>query len=416
MISKGRVIRVGVFFALANFLITAGIGVFLRFYNLYPIPEVSTRNWIHAHSHTGFLGWIFMALAVLAFAIFLPKTARLNRRMYRLLIYLEVAVIGMLVTFPFMGYALPSILFSSFHMILTVLFVVLFFRHANKQDLSSKFMKSALIFMLISGLGPLALGPIMVSGLKGTAVYDMAIYFYLHFQYNGWFTLAVFALAIRLIEDLGMKDELKSGTLALRLLVYATILTLALSALGFSESPYVRWVGLFGAALQLAAGFILLKIFFIKVRITPYLKNSWVKWCFGIALFSWLTKIMMQFLSGIPLITEFAYFNREAIMTYLHLSFLGFTSCFLIGILIYNSLLSTSGKLAKIGLGIFLAGIILMELALGLKSLPQIITVESFKFLSQLLFIDAILVFIGVGMLMFYAFILRQKSVKQRRY
>ena len=408
--------RVGVFFALANFLATAAIGAFLRFNNVFPMPQFSVRNWIHAHSHTGFLGWVFMALAVLTFGMLLPKTSKLNRRMYRLLIYLQIAVIGMLATFPLMGYAAPSIIFSTFHIILTLLFVILFFKHASKSDLSSKFMKAALVFMLISGLGPLALGPIMVFGFKGTPVYDMAIYFYLHFQYNGWFSLAVFALLFKLIEDWGINTEPNGGKLVLRLLIYSTILTLALSALGFSDSPYVRWVGFIGAGLQLWAGFILLKLLFVKVRITPYLTNGWVKWSFGIALFSWLLKIMMQFLSAFPFITEFAYFNREAIMTYLHLSFLGFTTCFIIGVFIYKNYLSTSGSISRIGLGVFLGTIILMELTLGLKSLPQLLTVELFKILNISLFIESALLFGSVLILLFYSFILPTRSRKRRRY
>ena len=238
MISKGRVIRVG--FAIANFLLTASIGVLLRYNSLFPIREIVERYWIHAHSHIGFLGWVFMALAILGFAFLLPKSIKINRRIYRLMIYVQVSVIGMLVTFPFMGYAAPSILFSTFHMALSIAFVWMFYKYAGKQILSNKFMKAGLIFMVISGLGPLALAPIIIGGHRETDWYDMAIYFYLHFQYNGWFTFAIFALLIKVLEQSGVNIAVGGGKLLYQLLVIGVIMTLALSALSFGLKIYAQ--------------------------------------------------------------------------------------------------------------------------------------------------------------------------------
>lgn len=414
MISKGRVIRTGLFFAIANFLIAASIGALLRYNIVNPISDFAVRYWIHGHSHVAFLGWVFLALLTLGFGMLLPKNAKINRRIYRLLIYLQIAVLGMLVTFPFMGYAAPSIIFSSFHMILSLVYMIVFFKNADKNDLASNFMKAALVFMLISNLGPLALGPIMVMGLKGTAWYDMAIYFYLHFQYNGWFTLGVFAILIKLLEQAGISIDKKRGKLMLKLLVYGTIMTLALSALGFGNSPYVRFAGLAGAVLQLWAGFLLFKMLFVRGDLSKILINTWVTWFFGVALISWLLKITMQFLSAFPLLTDFAYFNREAIMSYLHLSFLGFTTCFLIGVLIFKGYLATSSLISKIGHGIFLAAIIFMELTIGLKSVPQLLTLEVFKILDVGLFIESVLLISSIVILLFYGFILPTRATRTR--
>ena len=416
MISKGRVIRTGLFFALANFLITAAIGALLRFNDVFPISTLPARNWIHAHSHTGFLGWAFMALATLAFGMLLPKNGRINRRSYRLIINLQIAVLGMLVTFPFMGYAAPSIIFSTFQMILSLIFAVLFFRNVEKNDLASKFMKAGLVFMLISGLGPLTLGPIVVMDMKGTTIYDMAVYFYLHFQYNGWFTMAVFALLFKMLDEFSIEYDLAKGKLIYKLLIIAMILTIALSALSFEPNRIVYFIGFAGAVIQLWAGFILLKILFVKTKLTNILLNGWVKWFFGIALASWLLKIMMQFLSPLPFISEFAYFNREAIMTYLHLSFLGFTSCFLIGLLIVKNFLSASRIISKVAFGLILVGVVLMELTIGLKSFPQLLNLKMLKTINMALFAESLMLFFGIAILLFYAYIFSNKAIKQSRF
>lgn len=415
MISKGRVIRTGLFFALANFIITAAIGTILRYNNVNPISDFADRYWIHGHSHVGFLGWVFLALLIFSFGMLLQKNAKINRSIYRLLIYFQIAVFGMLVTFPFMGYAAPSIIFSTFHMILSVVYVTVFFRNADKSDLASKYMKAAMVLMLISCLGPLALGPIIGLGLKGTVWYDMAIYFYLHFQYNGWFTLAIFALFIKLMEQMGVELDFRKGKLLYKLLVAGSIMTLALSALGFGLNPYVRIVGLAGAALQLWAGFVLLKLLFVKRDLSKILKNAWVKGFFGVALFSWLLKITMQFLSVIPIISSFAFFNRDAIMTYLHLSFLGFASCFLIGLLLVHKYFSTSSLISKIGFGFFLVGVVLMELTIGLKSLPQFLSLPLFNTINSALFAESLMLFFSITIMLFFAFILPNRSKKQKR-
>ncbi len=415
MISKGRVIRVGLFFAIVNFLITAAIGILLRYNNVFPIYDFAVRYWIHGHSHTGFLGWVFLALVTLCFEMLLPKNSKINNKIYRLIIYFQIAVLGMLITFPFMGYAAPSILFSTFHLILSLVFAIVFFRNADKKDLASKFMKAALVFMLLSNLGPLALGPLMVLDLKGTPWYDMAIYFYLHFQYNGWFTLAVFSLFIKLLEQMSVFVDVEKGKSILKLLIYGTILTLALSALGFGFSPYVKVIGFVGATLQLLAGFVLLKMLFVKSDLSKILINDWIKWFFGLALFSWLIKILMQLLSSFPIISSFAYFNREAIMTYLHLSFLGFTSCFLIGLCIVKNYLSTSSLISRVGFGLFLLGVVLMELTLGIKSLPQFLNIPLLKSIDIALFAESLVLFIGISILLFFAFIFPNRHIKQKR-
>ncbi len=227
-----------------------------------------------------------MALFILSFAMLLPKGAIINRRVYRLLIYMQISVMGMLVTFPFMGYAAPSILFSTFHMVLSVIFVLMYFKYVAKDDLSGKFMKAGLVFMLLSGIGPLVLGPIIIGGFRGSDWYDMAIYYYLHFQYNGWFTMGVFALLFKFLEQQPWNINISSAKLIYKLLVIGIIMTLALSALGFGLKTYAQVVGFIGAILQLIAGFLLLKVLFLNSGLGIIIRNSFARWFFGIALFS----------------------------------------------------------------------------------------------------------------------------------
>lgn len=375
-----------------------------------PITGFMAKYWTHSHSHIGFLGWIFTALVTLGYGMLLPDSPKINRSVYRLLIYFQVAVMGMLVTFPLMGYAAPSIIFSTLHLVLSSIYAFIFFRNAEKNDLSSKFMKAALVFMLISNIGPLALGPIMFTGLKGSLIYDMAVYFYLHFQYNGWFTLAVFALFIKLIKERGIAVDERKCKLMLNLLIYGIILTLALSAFGFEYLNLMRMVGFTGTALQLGAGFILVSILFRAIGHNKLLSNTWIKWFMGLSLFSWLLKIILQFISVFPVFSDFAYVNRDAIMTYLHLSFLGFTSCFLFGIFIINKVLSVSNVISRVALGLFSVMVVLMELTIGIKSLPQYLDIHNLHLVKTSLFIQSMILLISLTALVFFSFY-REKKI-----
>ena len=413
MISKGRVIRAGLLFSMVNFLFTVLIGVLVRYNYLSPVAEFADRNWIHAHSHAGFLGWIFMALITMIFSMQIPKSFSINRQMYRLLVFFQISILGMLVTFPMMGYAAPSIFFSTAHMVLSAIFVVMFYRNSDPHDVSVRFIQAALVFMLISCLGPLSLGPMMVLGMKGSDIYDLAVYFYLHFQYNAWFTLAIFGLFIKLMENLGFPINRRKGSLILHLLVYASILTFALSALGFESYWYVRVVGLVGAILQLWAGFIFMRYALKNLRLARSVSNKYSKWFFGVALFAWLLKVMLQFISVIPVVTQFAYYNREAIMAYLHLSFLGFASCFLIGLLIIKKYLFVFSPMARVGYFLFITGAVLMEITVGLKAFPQLLSLEFFKVINILLLAEAVLLFSAVAFILFYGFIIPKRTINK---
>src|SRR5699024_11502646 len=60
--------------------------------------------------------------------------------------------------------------------------------------ISKIFINAALIALVISTIGPFSLGYISATGLKDSYLFDVVIYFYLHFQYNGWLFLILIGL------------------------------------------------------------------------------------------------------------------------------------------------------------------------------------------------------------------------------
>ncbi|MCU0791940.1 MAG: hypothetical protein MUE42_03620, partial [Opitutaceae bacterium] len=92
--------------ALGFLALVAVLGALLRGSMIRPIPGFAYGHWLHAHSHTAFLGFVFNAFFAFALTRFVPAGERPAYR--KLFVVLVVAVLGMLVTFPIQGYGPAS--------------------------------------------------------------------------------------------------------------------------------------------------------------------------------------------------------------------------------------------------------------------------------------------------------------------
>ena len=188
--------------ALGYFLLIALLGLALR---LFPVVELSFdyRYMVHTHSHVALLGWTYTALTTMIYKAYMGKAS--IERKYRVLFWCtQVTIAGMLLTFPFTGYALFSIIFSTLFLFASYVFMWFFMRHTSteqKKTPAYKCIYVSLWYMVLSSLGPWALGATMNTAGSGSDLYRNAIYFYLHFQYNGWFIMALFGLFLYFLEQ-----------------------------------------------------------------------------------------------------------------------------------------------------------------------------------------------------------------------
>src|SRR5688572_4826809 len=169
------------------------IGVFLRLQFISPTSGVTYTFFLHTHSHIMFLGWIFNVLYI----AFVTKHVDEKGDKFFLILFwaLQVLNVGMLISFPLEGYGPSSIIFSTLHTIGAIVFAVRFFiKTKSIATTSSWFAKAALLFFAISTAGPFSLGYLMSNGMGNRNWYDFSIYYYLHFQYNGFFLFGIFSL------------------------------------------------------------------------------------------------------------------------------------------------------------------------------------------------------------------------------
>src|SRR4029079_32715 len=183
--------------SLVNLCIVALLGMTLRTKMLFPIIIIDYKNFLSAHSHCAFGRCLTLALMILFVDNLLSGDPK-QKKIYQWILWgIDITSLGMLITFPFQGYALFSIIFSTAFIFITYGFSWVFIKDLQraKKDRSIALLStSALLSLIISSVGPFILAYMLATKTGNAFLYRDAIYTYLHFQYNGFFTLAVFAL------------------------------------------------------------------------------------------------------------------------------------------------------------------------------------------------------------------------------
>jgi hypothetical protein len=301
------------------------LGIFLRWQFISPTPGINYTFFLHGHSHVMFLGWIFNALFI---GFVSQHITEKEHNFFRKLFYvLQVLVVGMLISFPLQGYGLFSIAFSTLHTIGAIVFVVVYLNRTKSVDTTSRwYARIALVFFVISTIGPFSLAYLMANGLGHTNWYYFAIYFYLHFQYNGFFLFGIFSLLFNLLESRKVKFDLKKAKAVGVILAGTCIPAYFLSVLWADPGYIFNVVGGAAAALQVFA-FIVLIIFIVGHRqefVKSFSRSSLSFLLISIVAFA--IKLMLQFVSCFPALARMAYDIRPVVIAYLHLVLLGLIS------------------------------------------------------------------------------------------
>ncbi|MBT1687096.1 hypothetical protein [Dawidia soli] len=335
----------------------ACMGLFLRYQLIAPTQAVNFTYVLHGHSHVMFLGWVFN---VLYLAFVSQFTA--GQRIFRILFWiLQVSVAGMLVSFPLQGYGLYSIVFTTLHTFGAYVFIACFLFHTRtRSSLAITLARTALLLFVVSSFGPFYLGYLNATGLGHSNLYRFAIYFYLHFQYNGFFFFGVLTLLLQAVEP----ALTPAGRTRVRRGMYiawgTSVLTYPLSILWASPGMGYNIVGFVAAVVQVLA--LLCFITPVKIFLSQLTDRS-ARLLVVLSAAALVFKCILQILSAHPALALFANEYRAVVIAYLHLVLLGCISFFLVGWLIYKDLLPAGiGRPVKA----MIIGFIGSEIVLGI--------------------------------------------------
>lgn len=376
------------------FFIVAILGIFLRLLFFQPIRGVWYDNFLHAHSHFAMLGWVFNFLFIALLAAFVPERIK----NYRILFWLaQIGALGMLLSFPIEGYAFYSISFTTLHVVVSWVFAFKFLHDIRgKSGIEYSLIRWALGFMIVANVGPFGLGVAMGQGGSGSSFADLSLYYYLHFQYNGWFTLAVLALFFKLVKGYNIKLNTDAKDYFVPLIGISCILSFTLSMLWLQPGWRVYLTGYASAIGQVAALYLLWKFLYENHSDIKRNLSRSVYVILVLSFIAFVLKIAMQLASAFPEVASMAFEYRDLIIGYLHIIFIGFISFFLFAWLLQKGLLKISSKWAVMGMWVFLIGFILSELLIFGKPLVLLLNFSLIPAGIKLLFLISVLMPLGI--------------------
>jgi hypothetical protein len=314
------------------------------------------------------------------------------------------------------GYALFSIGFSTLHIFLSYWFAAFVWRrlrrqsgnqdhnghsgHNSRKPVSHAFAKASLVCMAVSSLGPWLLAVLSANHLNGSAAYDAAIYFYLHFQYNGWFTLGLIAVLLRYLEARNAAYPERLARWLYGLYVWSLPPSFLMSMLWLYPDMYWTAAAAAGTLLHMAAVLLLAKLVHRMRTAVRSLFAGWAIILFRLSFASLLLKAAMELGAVVPGLSGMVYESRSIVIGYLHLALLGFVSFLLLAFFMKEAWLGQRRAAERAGYALFLTGFAANELTLFAQGLMDWIHVSGLVYGRAVL--AAASIGMAVGILMFW--------------
>ena len=213
-------------FSVFNFFLVALLGVIMRYKIQFSFPYLDQKHLQEAHSHFAFYGWITNVLYVLIVHYISKVNPLVKLRKYEYLIVINLAAsFAMLGTFIYGSYFWASIVASTTALLASFVFCYFFVVDARKiQDTSKIWFLAGLFFAVISSVGVFNLAYMMSSKNINQDLYLASEYYFLHFQYNGFFIFSCIGLLLYSMKEAGSPISEKPPTLLSSLLSFGCLI------------------------------------------------------------------------------------------------------------------------------------------------------------------------------------------------
>jgi hypothetical protein len=346
-----------------NLFIVGLLGILLRSKIVFALPFINYNHLLEGHSHFTLGGWATLVIMVMMVYELLPAASNKKIVYQWLLGGIVLGAWGMLIAFILEGYGIISIIFSTFFIFLTYIFSLVFIMDILKAKPGRSVLLLAIsstVCLILSSAGPFIITYIYFTKSFGAFLYRDALFTYLHFQYNGFFSLAIFAL---LFNHLSKNMTAKTQKIMYRfavVLCISIIPSLFLSYLWQDPNQFFRIIAVAGSLLLLLTCFLF--ILSASSMLANYREEKQViRFLVFVSMSAFLLKLFLQCFTIFPGIGNAIFGNRPIIMGFLHLVFLGFVSLFILAFFAKTNLLDSAKASTKIALIAFAASVIFNE-------------------------------------------------------
>jgi hypothetical protein len=229
--------------------------------------------------------------------------------------------------------------------------------------------------------------------------YLASIYYYLHFQYNGWFFFACMGLLISFLELKLVENPFFKTTF--KLFFISCIPAYFLSTLWLDLPVWIYVITVLAAFLQVYAWFRFL-IILIKTK-REWIENYpfFLRYILLFVGFALSVKLVLQLGSTIPALSQMAFGFRPIVIAYLHLVLLAIISLFLLFYIYANHLIQFNKKI-KFWLIFFSFGVLLNEIILALQGIASF-SYTIIPYVNEMLFGAAIVLVFGIGFTAYFS-------------
>lgn len=381
---------------LLMFFVASMLGLLMRVMFVIEVPSVNYTFIKHAHSHVALMGWAYMLLVGLILIIVVKKSR--FQQAYSLLLGTNVLLcIGMTFSFSLQGYSTISIVLSTLHMFLAYAVAVLLLIDLREKETSTalELVRWGIYWHLISSLG-LWMVPVatFVFG-KFHPIYFMSVQFFLHFQFNGWFTFVIMGMVL---HQLGNTSSFGKDGSNLALLNISLLLTYTLSVTWSTPVQYLFYINSAGVAVQLYAIHQILKAHFGKLKAIAGVGVPQLMLTVGLS--ALLLKFVIQFVLIAPSLAADSYGIRPLVIGFVHLLMLGGISLTGLGLILQEKLMELNPSIKSGGM-ILIAAFALSEILLMGQGLLLWLQLGFLPYYHEVLFGTSVLFPVSIFLLLY---------------
>ena len=378
-----------------NFFVVSVVGVMMRYNMAFSLPGFNHKFMQESHSHFAFYGWVSVGIFLFVTKYLSENYPKINLKKYQyLMISNQIGSYGMLFTFLYGGYFWLSIVFSSIALFTGfAYFIFLLIDTKSNKNPEIMWLKSGAFFATFSAIGIFGLAYFSSKKEEFDVLFRASTYFYLHYQYNGFFIFSCIGLLLISLIKLRIEIEEKLNKTIFYLLFFGCFLGYGLSILWIEMNPIfygffilISIVQLFGAIL-----------FLNWIRKTDLFNNQNFiqKLLISVFGFAFILKFLLQGLSAIPALGVFAFSNINIVIAYLHLVLLMGISLFLIWKILQLVEIEFN-KLLKFSILLLVFGIVCNEIVLALSGIFSIFYIPFLSAKYWLLFVSVVIM-ISIG-------------------
>ena len=397
--------------SLLNLALVALYGLLMRSKMLFSIPLLDYRNLLSAHSHFAFGGWVGLALITLLIYEVLPKEIGSQKRYQLVLWGIEISSLGMGLSFPLLGYNAVSIFFSTAYIFVSFAFGWYFFRDLLKSTCTPivRWLSlGAVASLVLSAIGPLGLSYILLTKSNNSLLYRDSIYTFLHLQYNGFFTLSVFAVFFSRWVQKGV--ALPSAARRFAVFLLLSVLPSLFTALLWHNLVVFYVLAATGGLFILISAAYFLPVFRQSLQ-QSFFQQPLARVIWTASFASFLLKMVLTIGTLYPPLGQAVYGARPVIIGFLHLVFLAFVSFFILSVCLEEGWFTKRKHLVAYPVIIFGLGVLANEVFLMVQGLGVLFQTASGVY-NWLLWGSAILLFSGAALMAFTVYRCRQGNKK----